>query len=312
LSTFPVANFCVKGLGSDFMGPFEVLTAPGTSPVRRGLSGPAATIAKNGRILLAGSVNPWLIAFDPNTASNPCQPAPPAPLPAPDGCNASLTSNPQAVQLTNGVNQPIQYIAPVPGDPTTAWMVAGSSLFRLDDISFTGKASLTSIASLPVPGAVLGHLAAASGDTLYIATVGFLDGQKVFKTTAAGKTWINISGNLPNVPVNWITLDPVHPGTIYLATNTGVLGADDGGVVGEQWHKVAAGLPNVPVTQVKIAPGGQLLAATYGRNAWILHDRCQPLRDKLEAVDCGAQRTRSCRSRLKRLEEQLRACEREN
>ncbi len=143
--TLPVANFCLTGLGSDFMGPFEILTAPATSPVRSGLNEEGTTIAKNGRILLAGSFNPWLIAFDPTAPSNPCQPAPPPPLPAPVGCDKSVTSNPQAVQLTNGINQPIQYIAPVPGDPTTAWMVAGSSLFRLSDISFAGKASLTRV-----------------------------------------------------------------------------------------------------------------------------------------------------------------------
>jgi photosystem II stability/assembly factor-like uncharacterized protein len=308
----PVANFCLNGLGSDFMGPFELLTAGGTSPVRSGLIGDAATIARNGRILLAGSVDPWLIAFDPGTTSNPCQPAPPPPAPAPDGCNSSLTSNPQAVQLTTGINQLIQYIAPVPGDPTTAWMVAGSSLFQLSGISFAGKTTLTQITTLPGKGLVLGHLAAASADTLYISVVGFLDGQKVFKSTDAGKKWDNISGNLPNVPVNWITLDPLHPGTIFLATNTGVVWTDDGGVPGEQWRNVAAGVPNVPVTQVKIVPGGQLLAATYGRNAWILHDRCQTLRDQLETVDCDRVRTRSCQTRLKRLEEQLKACEREN
>ena len=314
LTTLPIANFCVPGLGADFMAPFEVLTAAGTSPVRSGLTGAGAMIAKNGRILLAGSVNPWLIAFDPGTTSNPCQPVPPPPppLPAPIGCDPSQTSNPQAIQLTNGINQIIQYIAPVPGDPTSAWMIAGSSLFHLSDISFAGKTNLTKITTLPVPDAVLGHLAAASADTLYVIVVGFLDGQKIFKSTDTGKTWRNISGNLPNVPVNWITLDPVHPGTIYLATNTGVLWTDDGGVEGEQWRKLAAGLPNVPVTQVKIVPGGQLLAATYGRNAWILHDRCQVLRDQLEGVDCDRLRTRSCQSRLKRLQEQLKACERAN
>ncbi len=308
-ATLPVTNFCVKDLGADFMAPYEVLTAAGTSPVRSGLTGLGATIARNGRLLLAGSVNPWLIAFDPGSPSNPCQPAPPPPDPLPDGCDTSQTSNPQAVQLTDGINQIIHYIAPVPGDPTTAWMVAGSSLFQLSNISFTGKANLTTSPTLPVSRAVLGHLAASSADTVYVTVVGFLDGQKVFKTTDAGKTWTNISGNLPNVPVNWITLDPAHPGTIYLATNTGVLMTDDGGVAGEQWRTVAAGLPNAPVTQVRIVPGGQLLAATYGRSAWILYDRCQPIRDKLEVVDCDRVRTNSCRLQLKRLEQQLSACE---
>ena len=60
------------------------------------------------------------------------------------------------------------------------------------------------------------------GNTLYLIKAGFIDGQKIFKTTDAGKSWINISGNLPNVPMNWITLDPANPGTIYLASNIGV------------------------------------------------------------------------------------------
>ena len=132
----------------------------------------------------------------------------------------------------------------------------------------------------------------------------------MFKTTDAGKSWTNISGNLPNVPMNWITLDPLNPGTIYLASNIGVFEARDGGVAGENWKKLGTGLPNVPVTQLKIVPGRQLLAATYGRNAWLLSDPCDPIRDKLGNVTCDqSNKASQCFALLKSLASQLKVCE---
>ena len=87
---------------------------------------------------------------------------------------------------------------------------------------------------------------------------GFLNGQKVFRTDDNGANWKNISGNLPNVPVNWITIDPVNPDSIFLGTNVGAFVATDGGVEQEQWQTLGARLPRVPVTQLKIVPGRKL------------------------------------------------------
>jgi len=142
---------------------------------------------------------------------------------------------------------------------------------------------------------------------LYLIKAGFLNGNKVFKTSDAGKNWTNISGNLPNVPLNWITLDPANPGTIYLASNTGVFTATDGGVVNEQWQVLGTGLPNVPVTQLKIVPGRQLLAATYGRNVWALSDPCQPLRTQLQNFTCDA-RLQNCAALLRDLQGKVISC----
>jgi hypothetical protein len=105
---------------------------------------------------------------------------------------------------------------------------------------------------------------------LYLAKVGFLEGQKIFKTDNNGTSWTNISGNLPNTPVNWITVDPRNSRFLYAATDTGVYVATDGGVENEQWHRLGSGLPNVPVLQTKISPARRLIAATYGRNVWAL------------------------------------------
>jgi photosystem II stability/assembly factor-like uncharacterized protein len=297
-----VINFNgTNGSAADFMAPFELLAA--NNKVRGGLTGGNASVVNNGEILLTGDTNLWIVAFDPSAASSPCVPQTPALT-----CNPSVPSNSQAVRLTSNINQQIDYVATVPGDPTQAFVVAGASLFQISNISFAGYASAIPIATDPVNGDILGHLAVDKKGTLYLVKAGFVDGKKIFKTTDFGNTWTNISGNLPNVPLNWITLDPVN-GSIYLATNAGVYIATDSGVAGEEWQKLGTGLPDVPVTQLKITPAGTLLAATFGRNAWILSDPCDTVREQLANVDCNTPKEAFCASRTKVLASELNACE---
>jgi photosystem II stability/assembly factor-like uncharacterized protein len=256
------------------LAPFEVL--PKDAKLQTGLSGAALDIARNGSTLLAGSNSPWLIAFDPAAPSNPCQGPQPTPPPP---CNSDITSNPQVALLTTALNTPINYIASVPSDPTTAYLSMGSELYSMSNISFAKHVSLRKITTGPVNGTtLLGHLAVSftQPQTLYLIEIGFVDGQKIFKTTDGGKSdknWINISGNLPNAPLNWIALDPLNPNFVYVGSNIGVFVALDGGVVHEQWHSLGTGFPHVPVTQLKIVPGPKLLAATFGRGVWMLTER---------------------------------------
>ncbi len=90
----------------------------------------------------------------------------------------------------------------------------------------------------------------------------------VSKFTSVG--WIDISGNLPDVPVNSLLVDPQAPNNLFAATDVGVFLALDGGSVGEQWHPVGSGLPAAAVLQIQFIPGNprRLLAATHGRGAW--------------------------------------------
>jgi photosystem II stability/assembly factor-like uncharacterized protein len=239
-----------QGLGfpADFLTPYEIL--PTDPRLYNGVTGFPGFNFGRSRILLTGANNPWLVAFDPDAPSN----------------------NTASVRLTSSINSVINYIAPAPGDPTTAYLTAGSALYRLSNISFAGIATVTSITGGPVNGNVLGHLAVspARSGTLYLIKVGFLAGQKIFKSENGGGTWINISGNMPNTPLNWITVDPANPDFIFVAGDTGVFVATDGGVEDEQWQRLGSGLPNVPVVQTKILPARKLIAATYGRNVWTL------------------------------------------
>jgi len=93
------------------------------------------------------------------------------------------------------------------------------------------------------PGAGLGHL---------------------WKTTDGGATWADVSGNLPDVPVNDVL---ISNGKLVVATDFGVFtSANDGAT----WSRYGSKLPNVVVDQLTQDPNGNLVAATHGRGAWTI------------------------------------------
>jgi photosystem II stability/assembly factor-like uncharacterized protein len=266
-----------RGLAADFLTPYEIL--PTDSLLYNGVSGFPGFNFAGSRILLAGANDPWLIAFDPDAPHSPTDPGPPA------------------VPLTNQ-NSIVRYIAPIPGDPSSAYFTAGpftsTSLFRLTNISFRGNATVTSITGGPVNGDVLGPLAVSTSQCLYLVKPGFLQ-QKIFKSPDGGNSWLDISGDLPNVPVNWLTVDPNDPNVIYVATNVGVYTAVDGGIEGEQWQILGQGLPDVPVMQLKITRARKLIAATYGRGVWAVDLPFPPPRNcSVMILACGAEASMVC------------------
>lgn len=107
--------------------------------------------------------------------------------------------------------------------------------------------------------------------TCYVTLSGyrFVDYQPhVLKTTDAGQSWIDVSGNLPEVPANDIIIDPANEGTLYLASDLGVwVSYDDG----ENWAILGMGLPNTVVSDLRLhEPTRTLLAGTYGRSFYTI------------------------------------------
>ncbi|HEY6185761.1 MAG TPA: hypothetical protein VIW67_26200 [Terriglobales bacterium] len=116
----------------------------------------------------------------------------------------------------------------------------------------------------------------ANGTTAYAAIMGF-HVPHVWMTPSAGVSWFNFTGNLPDVPVNAVLVDPGPDplsGTIYVGTDVGVFASS---TASPNWTEVgpsagqAGFLPNVPVTALRIFKSGTtklLRASTYGRGLW--------------------------------------------
>jgi hypothetical protein len=87
----------------------------------------------------------------------------------------------------------------------------------------------------------------------------------VFRSTDAGATFTDISGNLPDVPANWTV---VHDGQLVVGTDIGTFVSENR--AGGDYTVLGTGLPTTPITTLRIKPGDPdlLVAATYGRGVY--------------------------------------------
>lgn len=87
----------------------------------------------------------------------------------------------------------------------------------------------------------------------------------IYKTIDGGQNWIDITGNLPNVPVNDIVIAAAD-NKLYVATDTAVWYSENDGI---SWELVGNNLPIGIVADIKIhEPTHTLYAGTFGRSMY--------------------------------------------
>lgn len=121
-----------------------------------------------------------------------------------------------------------------------------------------------------LPKAIVTDIETVSGDGLvaYVTLSGFwgLPSKHVFRTNDGGQTFTNVSGNLPDVPVKTVAIDPTDPAGLFVGTDVGVFRTTNGGA---SWVSFNQGLPNVSITDLRFQPGtGDLIASTFGRGMY--------------------------------------------
>ncbi len=98
-------------------------------------------------------------------------------------------------------------------------------------------------------------------------TGGILLSRHVWYSTNQGSSWTDISGNLPNVPVHSLVINPVSSSTLYVGTETGVYYTTNGG---GSWSSFNSGMPSfVPTDELVVQSSTNVLFAfTHGRGVW--------------------------------------------
>ncbi|MEP7068142.1 MAG: hypothetical protein ABI789_02830 [Usitatibacter sp.] len=109
------------------------------------------------------------------------------------------------------------------------------------------------------------------GRTVYVAFNGFsrrwTEGPgagigHLFKTTDAGATWADVSGNLPDVPLTSLI---VRGSSIIAGSDLAVLYSADAGAT---WSRLSGNSPVTTVMDLTLGPDRLLYAATHGRGIW--------------------------------------------
>ena len=103
----------------------------------------------------------------------------------------------------------------------------------------------------------------------YVVYSGYRFGENIghiYKTVDNGNSWTDISGNLPDIPLNALIINPANTDQLFVASDIGVFETVDSGI---DWTLFSNELPNVPVTDLDFhVPTNKLVAATYGRGMY--------------------------------------------
>ena len=94
----------------------------------------------------------------------------------------------------------------------------------------------------------------------------------IFKTTDGGKTWQNVTGDLPAKAHVWIVReDPKNTNLLYAGTELGLFVSYTGG---NNWARLnMKNLPHVAVHDIIVHPReNDLILGTHGRSIWIFDD----------------------------------------
>jgi len=170
-------------------------------------------------------------------------------------------------------------IAVAPGNSNTVYagsndVTVGVTAIAVTTNAGSGASANWSQVSPPCPRFVTDiAVDPVSSTTAYVTYSGFsgFNGDTVghvFKTTNGSASFSDISGNLPNIPVNAIVVDPDVANTLYIATDIGVFVTSNGGTA---WSMLGTGLPNVAVLALSFQHATRTLrAGTHGRSAWDL------------------------------------------
>jgi len=105
---------------------------------------------------------------------------------------------------------------------------------------------------------------------MYVGNENTTAGPHVARSSDGGSTWSDATGDLPQLPVNKVVVDPNDStgNTVYAANWIGVYRTTNGGA---NWSRVGTGLPLAMVSDLYFEPHGKFLRiASYGRGLWEL------------------------------------------
>lgn len=119
-------------------------------------------------------------------------------------------------------------------------------------------------------GSIMGFDNLNSGDTI-LAVLGNYGSsfRNIYVTTNGGTTWTSKEGNLPDMPVRSIVMNPNSTNEVLVATEIGIYGTTNFWDANPTWSAYTTGMGAVRVNQLVYRPADKMvMAVTFGRGVF--------------------------------------------
>jgi photosystem II stability/assembly factor-like uncharacterized protein len=154
--------------------------------------------------------------------------------------------------------------------PTATRIYVGTSAGRVFRSDFNGSSWSPPAALTPPAAGFISdvQLDPANANRIYTTFSGVRppSTSHIFRSDDGGGSWTDISAGLPNLSINAMEIDPLHPDTIFVAADLGVYRSTNAGAA---WSVFNNGLPNALIKDLAFhAPSRLLRAGTQARGTW--------------------------------------------
>ena len=168
------------------------------------------------------------------------------------------------VPISSGTSGVIREMSVCRSNPSVMYVSSGQLIFKSVDGGSTFLSTTTGLQNRTISSV---HIHPDSANVVLLTYSGFGTG-KVYKTTNGGSVWNNISGVLPDSPVNDLLI--YYPGMAssiyYCAMDAGVFYSDN---YGADWIELADSLPNTVAMHLDYHQSTNIVrVATHGRGVW--------------------------------------------
>jgi len=131
----------------------------------------------------------------------------------------------------------------------------------------TNGTTFTDVAAGQLPNRFITDLTVDPNNSAIVyATFGGFGSGHVYKSSNAGLNWVNISGNLPDVPHQCVVVDPLYPQNIYVGNDLAVYVSTNNGAA---WFEYRGTMPYALVYDLTIVyPNRHIRATTHGNGVY--------------------------------------------
>jgi hypothetical protein len=173
--------------------------------------------------------------------------------------------------ITTGFGNAIESLEFAPSNNSILYATEGQSVRRFNLSGAVWSAATNITGTLPTNNITELAVDPNSSANVVVCYGGYNATQKVYRSqnaNGATPTWTNITANLPNVPINCITMDDDVNNTIYIGTDIGVFVYND---ILQNWVMYSNKLPTTRVYDIEINRSlalHRVYAATFGRGVF--------------------------------------------